>query len=130
WSLAVLAACGSGNATPALMMPTSTASDSVEIDAAKIVGSSLRVSLAGSVHVLSRERLDRRSQNDLTWIGTAANSDDYAVLVVRGERVTGTIHIDHTSFDVSALGGRAHRITRAAATQPVDLMPSTPYTCP
>ncbi|MEL7363957.1 MAG: reprolysin-like metallopeptidase, partial [Bacteroidota bacterium] len=59
------------------------------------------------------DRIEERTAGDYSWFGTGADElRTTAVLVVRGDRVTGTLRTPEGLFSLRALGGGLHTLLR------------------
>lgn len=76
-------------------------------------GKRLRLDLVGGEQlVMATREIQRRGAGDYTWFGGDTRSDRWAVLVVDGTDVVGTVRIDDRLFSVRPLGGGLHAVLR------------------
>jgi peptidyl-Asp metalloendopeptidase len=58
------------------------------------------------------KKIDRRGPRDFTWYGELPGEPGTATLVVRGNKVTGTIRTDKELYRILAIGDGAHALVR------------------
>ncbi len=83
----------------------------IRLDLGSLKRSDLTLGLRSDRRVkVSSTSVDRRSDTDFTWYGTLAEAAGSATLVVRGDRVTGTIRSGKELYRIRPIGSGLHAL--------------------
>ncbi|WP_181183921.1 InlB B-repeat-containing protein [Prosthecodimorpha hirschii] len=68
------------------------------------------IDFGSAIGKLTLKSTEKRSNDDLTWVGKLDGRDGRAILVVRKGAITGTITSDRGNFDIRPVGNGTHAI--------------------
>ncbi|UCH96380.1 MAG: hypothetical protein JSV88_05890, partial [Candidatus Aminicenantes bacterium] len=57
-----------------------------------------------------RKKIEKRSEKDFSWFGITSDAFDSVILVVRDNKITGTIRVGSELYRIRPLGGRKHAV--------------------
>ncbi len=85
--------------------PTTLSVRLIDIDISALNGAALRLSPAADVDVLARRTTTSEIEGGFVWVGEMDEVPGTAVLVVKGDRITGNIRADDQLFEISPVDG-------------------------